>query len=189
MSREVLLTERLRLRAYVPSDQEALFEVFVDSCARTFYPEMADPARVRAWIDWNLRNYDEFGFGLWAMELRAGGCFIGDCGLTYQDVEGRRELEIGYHVIERERGKGYATEAARQCLDFGFIRTSCESICSIVRPSNTASCTVAARIHTARREFLKGDRPALLFYTTRGDWEARRTVSNRSTRSEAPGSD
>ena len=139
-----------------------------------FYPEMADRANVRAWIEWNLRNYDEFGLGLWAMELRAGGRLIGDCGLTYQDVEGRRELEIGYHVTERERGNGYATEAARVCLDLGFTRTACESICSIVRPSNVASCAVAARIHTARREFMKGDRPALLYHTRRRDWESLR---------------
>ena len=100
------------------------------------------------------------------------GKVIGDCGLSFQDVEGRRELEIGYHVMERDRGKGYATEAARVCLDFGFTRTPCEKICSIVRPWNTASCAVAARIHAARREFIKGGQPAVLFYTTRSDWDA-----------------
>ncbi len=169
---EILQTGRLRLRPYTAADEEELFDVFADPYARKFYPEMADRAKVRAWIEWNLRNYDEFGFGLWAMELKTEGRLIGDCGLTFQDVEGRDELEIGYHVMERERGKGYATEAARVCLDFGFTRTSCESICSIVRPSNTASCAVAARIHTARREFLKGGQPAVLFYTSRRDWDA-----------------
>ncbi len=175
MSYEIPQTERLRLRAYTITDEAELFDLFADPYARRFYPEMEDRAKVRSWIEWNLRNYDEFGFGLWAMEIKADGRFIGDCGLTYQEVEDRRELEIGYHVIERERGKGYATEGARICLDFGFTHTSCESICSIVRPSNTASCTVAGRIHTARREFRKGGRPALLFYTTRRDWEALRT--------------
>jgi [ribosomal protein S5]-alanine N-acetyltransferase len=174
MPHETPETERLLLRPYTLADEAGLFEVFADADARTFYPEMSDPAKVRAWIEWNLRNYDESGFGLWAMELKVEGQFIGDCGLTYQDVEGRRELEIGYHVIERERGKGYATEAARVCLDFGFTRTSCQSICSIVRPSNSASCAVAARIHTARRECMKGGRPGLLFNTMRRDWAARR---------------
>ena len=167
------VTERLRLRPYTLADEAGLFDVLADPYARTFYPEMADPAKVRAWIEWNLRNYDEFGFGLWAVELRTSGEFIGDCGLTYQDVEGRSELEIGYHVLERERGNGYATEAARACLDYGFTRTLCVSICSIVRPANVASCTVAARIHAARRQFMKRDKPALLFYTTRHDWENR----------------
>jgi ribosomal-protein-alanine N-acetyltransferase len=173
MVHEIPRTERLRLREYTHADEARLFGVFADPYARRFYPEMAERANVRKWIEWNLRNYDEFGFGLWAIELMEGGEFIGDCGLTYQDVEGRRELEIGYHVIERERGKGYATEAARACLDFGFTRTTCESICSIIRPSNTFSCAVAARIYTAQREFIKGERPALLFYTTRRDWENR----------------
>lgn len=168
------------MRAYSHADEVELFDVFADPYARTFYPEMAAPAKVRAWIEWSLRNYEEFGFGLWAMEIKADGHLIGDCGLTYQEVEGRMELEIGYHVIERERGKGYATEAARACLDFGFTHTTCESICSIVRPSNTASCTVAARIHTAQREFLKQGRPALLFYTSRRDWDTRRVAAANS---------
>jgi ribosomal-protein-alanine N-acetyltransferase len=158
--------ERLRLRAYTATDEAELFDVFADSYARRYYPEMADRANAGAWIRRTLRSYAEFGFGLWAMELKAEGQFIGDCGLTYQEVEGRRELKIGYHVIERERGKGYATEAARSCLDFEFTRTSCESICSIVRPSNKAYCTVAARIHAARREFTKSGKPRP-FYSIR----------------------
>jgi RimJ/RimL family protein N-acetyltransferase len=170
MSYEIVGTERLRLRAYTPADEADLFDVFADPYARRFYPEMEDRRKVRAWIEWNLRNYDEFGLGLWAMESKAAGGLIGDCGLTFQEVEGRRELEIGYHLIERERGKGYATEAARTCLDFGFTRTSCESICSIVRPWNTASRAVAARIHTARRKITKDGQVALLFHTTRQAW-------------------
>ncbi len=172
MAIKILETERLRLRPYSLADEAALFPVFADPYARRFYPEMKDPTRVRAWIEWNLRNYDEYGFGLWAVELKAEGRFIGDCGLTYQDVEGRMELEIGYHVLESERGKGYATEAARGCLDLGFTRTSCERICSIVRPENLASCTVAARIHSARRDFVRKGEAAVLFYTLREDWEA-----------------
>ena len=174
MSHEVICTERLRLRTYTSADEKALFEVFADPYARRFYPAMADSNAVRAWIDWNLRNYEQFGFGLWAMELSDGNELIGDCGLTYQQVEGRQELEIGYHLVQRERGKGYATEAARACLDFGFIQTECDRICSIVRPSNTASCAVAARIHTSSREFMKECEPALLFYTTRRGWECTR---------------
>jgi RimJ/RimL family protein N-acetyltransferase len=152
------------------ADEAALFEVFADSYARTFYPEMSDRSKVREWIEWNLRNYEEFGFGLWVVELKTTGAFIGDCGLTYQDVEGRPELEIGYHVVERERCKGYATEAARSCLEYGFRRTSCETICSIVRPWNEASCAVAGRVHETRREFVRHNQPALLFYTTREAW-------------------
>jgi hypothetical protein len=116
----VIETERLILRRYALSDLDALYEVFADPEARQFYPEMVARERVLGWIEWNLRNYDETGFGLWAMEPRGESRLIGDCGLTYQEVNGRQELEIGYHVHARERGKGYATEAARACLAYAF---------------------------------------------------------------------
>jgi RimJ/RimL family protein N-acetyltransferase len=99
-------TARLRFRPYTPADEGALFEVFNDPYAREFYPEMSDVAKVRTWIGWNLRNYSEFGYGLWALELKFSGQFIGDCGLTWQEVEGRNELEIGYHVLTRRARQG-----------------------------------------------------------------------------------
>ena len=69
----VLTTERLGLRRYVLSDAAALFEVFTDPYAAKFYPAMVNPERVRNWIEWNLRNYEEHGFGLWAVELLGSG--------------------------------------------------------------------------------------------------------------------
>jgi RimJ/RimL family protein N-acetyltransferase len=162
-------TERLRLRPYTADDQAALHDAFADPYAQAFYPQMTDPANVRGWIEWNLRNYQEYGLGLWAVERKDTGGFIGDCGLTYQEVEGRPALEIGYHVAEAARGRGYATEAGRACLTYGFQHTTEPLICSIVDPGNVASRTVAARIHTQVREFVKGGRDMLLFYTTRGE--------------------
>ena len=116
MQHETPETERLRFRPFTFADEPALFEVFADPYARAFYPEMSDRSKVQAWIEWNLRNYLEFGFGLWALELKSSGEFIGDCGLTHQEVEGQSELEIGYHILLRERGKGYATEADRAAM-------------------------------------------------------------------------
>src|SRR5215831_19240949 len=70
MSEVVPEADRLRMRPYSLDDERALYEVFADPYARTFYPEMADSKNVRAWIEWNIRNYDELGFGLWAVELK-----------------------------------------------------------------------------------------------------------------------
>jgi RimJ/RimL family protein N-acetyltransferase len=176
ISTPVLETDRLRLRRYVLADEEALFEVFSDAQARAFYPTMADRGNVRAWIDWNLRNYDAFGFGLWVVELRTAGTFIGDCGLTYQNVEDTQQLEVGYHLVQRERRRGYATEAARACLDYGFEHTSCEEICSIVDPLNQASCAVAGRIHTDSRPARYKGRPVILFFTPRIAWNRSRSA-------------
>jgi len=164
----VIETERLSLRRYTLADLDALCEVFSDSYARRFYPEMLARERVLGWIEWNLRNYEETGFGLWAMEPRGETRLIGDCGLTYQEVEGRRELEIGYHLHEGERGKGYATEAARACLAYAFRELDVPLVCSIVAPENTASCAVAGRVHRSRKDFVKAGRPAIFFFTESG---------------------
>ena len=163
----VLETERLRMRRLRADDADALYRVFADPYARRFYPQMEAREQVAAWIDWNLRNYAEHGFGLWALEPRDEPRLIGDCGLTYQEVEGRQQLEIGWHVLASERRKGFATEAARAALAYAVREVAAGLVCSIVRPDNQASCAVAARVHRERREFVKGGRPALLFYTRR----------------------
>ena len=163
----IIETERLRLRCYVREDAAALFDVFADPYARRFYPQMADMAAADDWISWNLRVYEAFGFGLWVIEPKDDPRLIGDCGLTYQDVEGRELLEIGYHTHAAERGKGYATEAARAVLAYALDRLDADFVCSKVHPANTASCAVAARVHDHRRDYLKDGERRLLYYTER----------------------
>lgn len=169
MSEAVVETTRLRLRPYTPADLEPLRAVFADAYARRFYPAMGAAESLAKWIDWNLANYARDGFGLWALELRdAPGVLIGDCGLTYQDIEGKRELELGWHLVESARGHGYATEAAHACLRFAFERTEAPRVCSIVDPDNVASRVVAARVHRSQRSYVnKQGRTMLLYYTTR----------------------
>jgi ribosomal-protein-alanine N-acetyltransferase len=168
----VLETARLRLRPYTRDDIEPLRAVFADAYARQFYPLMGEAEKLAGWIEWNLLNYEHDGVGLWALEERGQpGRLIGDCGLTYQDVEGRRELELGWHLLESERGRGYATEAAQACLNYAFERLAVSMVCSIVDPTNVASRAVAGRVHAACREFVKNERTMLLYFT---DGSARR---------------
>ena len=163
----IIETERLRLRRYVPEDAEALYDVFADPYARRFYPRMANRKNIAGWISWNLRVYEAFGFGLWVIEPRDDPRLIGDCGLTYQDVEGAELLEIGYHTHAAERGKGYATEAARAVLTYALNDLGAEFVCSKVHPENTASRAVAGRVHDHRRDYLKAGERRLLYFTER----------------------
>lgn len=161
----IIHTERLRLRRYTPDDADPLFEVFADPYARRFYPRMADRDMVADWIALNLRNYDDFGFGLWAVEPLGEARLIGDCGLTWQPVEGKKLLEIGYHIHAAERGRGFATEAAKAALTHARDRIGANFVCSIVHPDNTASGTVAGRVHSHRREYRNAGEARLLYYT------------------------
>lgn len=142
-------TARIRFRRYRPEDAGDVAEMFADPQARRFYPNVT----AEGWIDWNLRNYATHGFGLWVIEHRSEGWFLGDCGLTYQTVEGEELLEVGYHLKERHRGNGYATEAARACVAYAFDQLAVALVCSIVDPENVASIRVASRVHAAHRRF------------------------------------
>lgn len=146
-------TDRLRFRRYELSDIDAVVEMFADEEARRWYPTKSQPDEAVRWIEWNLVNYDERGVGLWAIEDRRTGTFVGDCGLTYQTVANDQLLEIGYHLQHRHRGQGYALESAQGCAEFALQTLKAPTVCSIVDPRNASSCRVAESIHDSLRTF------------------------------------
>ncbi len=161
-------TKRVRFRRYQLADLDAVIAMFDDPEARQWYPTHSEPDEARRWIEWNLENYATHGFGLWAIEDIETEVFLGDCGLTYQMVEGEQLLELGYHLQELRRGFGYATEAAQACLDFAFTELSAGSVCSIVDPQNVASIAVAGSIHENQRQFVNDHGQTMgLFWTDR----------------------
>ena len=136
MSGEVPEADRLRLRPYSLDDERALYEVFADPYARTFYPEMADSHNVRAWIEWNLRNYDEFGFGLFNWRGHAlGRGFIRlrlGLGIIHCFFEGNgaldQRLSREFKKAERKKCGDEAREHAAQeqfsCHLISYQRTN-----------------------------------------------------------------
>ena len=74
----------------------------------------------QAWLDRQMERYARDGFGLWAVVLKETGAMIGQCGLTYQDADGVRVVEVGYLFRRSFWHRGYATEAARVCRDYAF---------------------------------------------------------------------
>jgi RimJ/RimL family protein N-acetyltransferase len=161
----LLQTQRLGFRRYRASDGESLRPVFSDPYAAKFYPAMGAQEGIDNWIRWNLKHYEDFGFGLWVLEVLESGVFVGDAGITYQTVEEQRVLEIGWHIHPNFRARGFATEAGRACLRFGFDTLNATTLCSIVDPANTASSTVASRVHLHQRHVMSTQGPMLLYYT------------------------
>jgi RimJ/RimL family protein N-acetyltransferase len=70
---------------------------------------------------------------------------IGDCGITLQDIEGELLPEIGYHVRSTYCRKGYASEAAKACIDFAFARTDFDAVYSYMKEDNIPSRRVAEK--------------------------------------------
>ena len=142
----VLETDRLILREYVTEDFDALFEIVSDIETMQHYPEPFDEDKTRSWIQWNLDNYKKYGFGLWAVVLKETGEFIGDCGITIQDIDGEMLPEIGYHIHKKYWRKGFAKEAARAVRDWVFLNTQYDKIYSYMKYTNIGSYSTAIAI-------------------------------------------
>ena len=73
------------------------------------------------------------------------GEFVGLCGLLTQEVDGKMELEIGYHLLPGQWHKGFATEAAVFCKAFAREKALAPSVISLIDPDNLPSQRVAER--------------------------------------------
>ena len=136
-------TERLLLREYTLDDFDALFEIVSDSETMQHYPAPFDEERTRGWITWNLENYKKYGFGLWAVVLKETGEFIGDCGISIQNIDGEMLPEIGYHIHKMHWRKGFGKEAARAVRDWVFEHTDYDIVYSYMKYTNVGSYSTA----------------------------------------------
>lgn len=169
MSKAVIETERLMLREFVPDDLEWLAPMLGDPETLEHWERPLTVAESRAWIDRNLKLYARDGYGLWAVELR-GGEPLGDCGLWRREIEGRWEVELGYHFARRFWGNGYATEAAAACVERA-TSLGIDRVVALILPANLRSQAVSRRVGLQPgRELIHAGRPHVL-------WESAPDVS------------
>src|SRR5690349_5668673 len=93
-------------------------------------------------------GFETNGFGLWALELRGGGEFIGFTGLAVPAFEAHftPAIEVGWRLARSVWGNGYATEAGRAALSFGFEEADLEEIVSFTTVANCRSRAVMERL-------------------------------------------
>jgi [ribosomal protein S5]-alanine N-acetyltransferase len=143
---QILETTRTILREFCPGDVDALSLVLSDAETMRFYPAPYNRAGVESWITRNMNRYAKDGHGLWAMILKTSGELIGDCGPAVQEVDGKNEVELGYHLRRDHWGMGFASEAACACRDSVFARLPVDHLISLIRPENLPSRRVAERV-------------------------------------------
>ncbi|GAB3174820.1 GNAT family N-acetyltransferase [Telluribacter humicola] len=150
-----LESERLTTRFLVPEDAGAWIEFCEDTEAVAYLPKFGlDRAEEKAlyWINRQLGRYQDQRYGLQAFIHKETGKLIGQCGLLLQEVDGQMELEVGYHVLPKYWGQGYAPEAARLFIDYVFDHKLAPSIISIIDFRNTKSQRVAEKNGLVREQ-------------------------------------
>ena len=146
ITNKVLQTERMVLRLMEMADVDDLMGIFSDPVAMRYYPSTKSRQEAEEWVRRVQESYRDRGFGLWVAVLEDSGEFVGQCGLTVQEVEGKNEVEIGYLFLRRFWGRGLATEAARAARDHGFDTLGYERLVSLIDPGNLASRRVAEKV-------------------------------------------
>jgi RimJ/RimL family protein N-acetyltransferase len=143
-----LATDRLRLRQWREADRAPLAAISADPLVMEFYPAPSTREESDAAIDrWRAQIADQ-GWSNWAVEITQSRELIGFAGLTVP----RRVLpfspcvEIGWRLARAHWGKGYATEAARAALAFGFDQLALDEIVSFTALVNRRSRAVMERI-------------------------------------------
>jgi RimJ/RimL family protein N-acetyltransferase len=150
--RVILATERLILRTWKAEDAEAYFLINQDAKVIEFLPRSLTMQEVDDFIERVNKQQDERSYSLWAIELKETGEFIGFTGLNYTDfpADFTPAVEVGWRLGSQFWGSGYATEAAKAALDYGFNEMGLHEIVSFTVPANKRSINVMEKIGLKR---------------------------------------
>ena len=145
-------TERLLLRRWRDTDRDAFAAICADRRVMEFFPSIQTREQSDAVIDRLNSHIDRYGFGFWALEERESGAFLGFTGLSNVgfDAHFAPAVEIGWRLAHRFWGNGYASEAARASLAWGFGTLQLAQIVSFAALANMRSRRVMERIGMTR---------------------------------------
>ncbi|MBB2941109.1 RimJ/RimL family protein N-acetyltransferase [Actinoplanes lutulentus] len=182
-------TARLTFAEMTESDLDDLAALLGDPEVMRYYPRPKTRYEAENWITWNQDLYQRAGFGLWVIRSRETGEFLGDCGLTPQQVDGVTETEIGYHVRADKQRLGYATEAATACRDHARQVLGVNRLIAIIDPANEPSQRVAEKIGLRHeRDTVYGvTRQPVRIYTENSSTPTTRSNASRSRVSSSAG--
>jgi RimJ/RimL family protein N-acetyltransferase len=159
-------TDRLLLRAPASDDLDEFAALHRDPEVTRFVHAL-DRAQAAERLRANAREWDERGCGFWAVVERARGRFLGRVGFKYWPQF--TETELGWVLRRDAWGCGYATEAGRACLDWGFAALPVAYFTAMINADNARSTAVARRLgfRVLREDSLLGD-PVIVHAIARG---------------------
>jgi RimJ/RimL family protein N-acetyltransferase len=168
-------TARLRLRAWREDDLTPYARICADPEVMRYLSGPMTREQSEQQVSEFVRHWQERGFGLWAVEEKSSGAFIGFIGLLYHEdwSEGEHRTEVGWRLARPFWGRGLATEGAMASLRYGFEELGLDLIISIAVPENLASRRVMEKLGmTLRGEtYFKGS-DVVWYAVERQVWEA-----------------
>jgi RimJ/RimL family protein N-acetyltransferase len=142
-----LRTERLLLRQWRDSDLDPWAAMNADPLVREFLGGPLTREQSAASLDRFRTDIETRGWGFWAVEVTGTGEFAGFAGFDEVDKDMPfHGVEIGWRLARGAWGHGYATEAARVCVEYGFGRLGLHEILAVAAKGNVRSHAVMRRL-------------------------------------------
>lgn len=142
-----ITTDRLLLRQWKDDDLDAWAAINADPAVREFFPAVLSREHAAASLDQFRADLAGRGWGWWAVQERSTGELIGMCGLDPVDPEMPFSgVEAGWRLARQTWGRGYATEAARAVLAYGFEVLRLPEILAVAAAGNVRSHAVMRRL-------------------------------------------
>jgi RimJ/RimL family protein N-acetyltransferase len=149
------------LRPFTVADAAALYDMQAEPHVERFFG-VTTRAEIDEWLAGQEALWAAGGYGRLVITDRVTGELLGRSGLKYWDEYD--EVEVGWMLRAAYLGRGYATEAGKACLDWGFAHLDVDHITAMIRPENTGSIAVAERLGMSLlREDVLHDAPTLVF--------------------------
>ena len=150
-------TERLTIRKFTLNDLDELFSIMKKENVMYAWEHAFTKEEVITWINKQINRYQQDGYGYFAVTLNnKANKLIGQVGILKNEIEGTEVTEIGYIFDDTYWKQGYATEAAKACIDFSVQEYNIKKLYCTIRPGNTSSLKLAERLSmTKTGEFIK----------------------------------
>jgi RimJ/RimL family protein N-acetyltransferase len=158
-----LSSGRICLRRWRDEDREAFAAMYSDARVMEFFRSRLSRVESDAMVDRIEEHFSERDFGLWAIEVPDIATFIGLAGLAVARLRARFTpcVEVGWRLAFEHWGHGYATEAARLALGYGFGTLALSEVVSFTSATNHRSRAVMERLGMRRDPADDFDHPAL----------------------------
>ena len=157
------VTERLLLRRWKDEDRAPFAALNADPVVLEHFPARLTRAESDAFVERITQQLEERGWGLWALEERTSGRFLGFTGLNVPGFSAHftPAVEVGWRLARDAWGFGYASEAARAAAAVAFDEVGLDEIVSFTATSNVRSMRVMERIGMTHDPADDFDHPAL----------------------------
>lgn len=141
-------SSRLGFRMWKESDKDLLYNMNANKEVMRYFPKTLDYKETDSFLDRIQEHFKEKGYGLWAVEIKETKEFIGFIGFLNATFEAEFTpcVEIGWRLDNKYWNKGYATEGAKACLQYGFIELNLDAVYSFTAEINKPSENVMKKI-------------------------------------------